>query len=210
MRWWGRYQDKPLRQDRQGHPYRSWGQRRLPLIDRFRLALDKQDDDLAIALVESGGIDPNQWLDDGQTRPPEAADRWTWDSQVRPLHLAARRGRAELCWALIQRGADPGARTLFGNTALHMAAMAKHTILAAYLVSLGLDLDQRNSSRSHYADDSVGSSGRELLRDNHLDLEAHETWLAGVRRRALGQHAGSTKTHEQTDPTLPKTRPRAL
>jgi ankyrin repeat protein len=52
-----------------------------------------------------------------------------------PLHAAAMTGQVDLAKLLLDRGADPGARTDDGRTALAMARDAKHQAVVDLLSS---------------------------------------------------------------------------
>ena len=58
-------------------------------------------------------------------------------SEMRPLHLAARRGYAEVARLLLSRGAEPDARDASGRTALYYAAAWGYRDVVEVLLAAG-------------------------------------------------------------------------
>ncbi len=64
--------------------------------------------------------------------------------RLTPLHLAALRGSAEEVERLLNGGADPNVRDVFGRTPLHYTAARNHKAAAELLLSRGADLNARD------------------------------------------------------------------
>ena len=62
-------------------------------------------------------------------------------AQITPLHRACDNGDMELAMALVDRGADVDARTVFQSTPLHYACHDGYMELAMALVDRGADVD---------------------------------------------------------------------
>jgi|ERR1719443_25214 len=73
----------------------------------------------------------------------EAADakvsEWAQDDDLRPLHLAAYHGHAEVARLLLEHGADPVQKARDSYTPLHYAAFRGQHAVASALVSAGAD-----------------------------------------------------------------------
>lgn len=133
----------------------------MPQIDPYQLIRTGQGNAL-IRLIESGAVDVNTQttLDDPLLHV--AIDANNFDivegliekgaaleardsNNYTPLNLAAYYGRAEICWLLLQYGANPD-QTRFVNimyqddfyTAMHIAAAYGHTDIIKYLVAYGV------------------------------------------------------------------------
>jgi len=65
--------------------------------------------------------------------------------RLTPLHLAALRGGAEEVERLLNSGADPNARDVFGRTPLHYAAARNHKAVAELLLSRGADPNAKDN-----------------------------------------------------------------
>lgn len=181
---------KKLIKDPHGLPYRSWRQKKMAPVQRWINALENNDDALCLALIDSGALEINGWMDDGKLDLYEPGRRQR-DKRRTPLHLASLYGRIELVLELIQRGADIHAKTIFMLTPLHMAALAKSMPLVAMYMECGLDIDQNSSSRSTFVDEfGDGPSGprpRDYLREDP-DPEAWAAWKAEkLKKVADGQ-----------------------
>jgi len=121
----------------------------------------------AMSLLLEAGADPNAGRQTGHTplyslcnavaagRGPEAvrllvnagADVNAVEGSKRTtaLHMAARRGQALVCKALVECGADPEARDSAGETPLRRAVNCGKTEAAAMLLSLGANRDSIGS-----------------------------------------------------------------
>jgi ankyrin repeat protein len=66
--------------------------------------------------------------------------------RLTPLHLAALRGDAEEVERLLNSGADPNVRDVFGRTPLHYAAARNHKAAAELLLSRGADPNAKDES----------------------------------------------------------------
>jgi ankyrin repeat protein len=66
--------------------------------------------------------------------------------RLTPLHLAALRGDAEEVERLLNGGADPNVRDVFGRTPLHYAAARNHKAAAELLLSRGADPNAKDES----------------------------------------------------------------
>ena len=66
------------------------------------------------------------------------------DKILAPLHVAAQYGQGEVVKLLLDRGADIGAGTQEGKTALHLAVQSRAVAMVKQLHSLGADTGARD------------------------------------------------------------------
>jgi palmitoyltransferase len=61
--------------------------------------------------------------------------------QSTALHWAIRQGHLDTAVLLMRHGADPAKTDKQGFNALHLAAQFGHTVICAYLLAKGMDVD---------------------------------------------------------------------
>ena len=61
------------------------------------------------------------------------------------LHIAAWKGRLDICKYLVSGGVDARAQDKYGNTPLHRAAYRGHLEVCKWLVSKGADVNARDN-----------------------------------------------------------------
>lgn len=117
------------------------------------------------------------------------------DSQQTLLHRAAGWGRTEAVLALLERGADPAARTHYGFTPIMTASLMGEPLTAALLAELaGQPLDNPHPILSNYIEDFLGPTSRETLTralQRTTPYQAGE-WLAAWRALTLEQQLPTT------------------
>ncbi|AKT34475.1 Ankyrin repeat [Pyrobaculum sp. WP30] len=83
--------------------------------------------------------------------------------RLSPLHLAALRGSAEETERLLNSGADPNVRDVFGCTPLHYAAARNHKAAAELLLKHGADPNAKDDGRVTPLDLAVGRCALDVL-----------------------------------------------
>jgi hypothetical protein len=73
------------------------------------------------------------------------------DSRYLPLHVACRYGRHAVVEALLQKSADPNARTATGKTPLHFAVVSLHAGIVETLLKRGADSRVKDNVQHLYA-----------------------------------------------------------
>jgi uncharacterized protein len=91
-------------------------------------AIERDDEEAAVALVHAGGSEVNARNADQET----------------PLHRAVEKNMKSLAEALVQRGADLAARSRNGETPLHLTALDADPAIADLLLAAGADPLARN------------------------------------------------------------------
>lgn len=127
----------------------------------LRWAVVKSFPEVVIALVE-GGLDVDEKFGTNQTQLHEAAsdgnlemvevlaelganvdEKSSVDGDT-PLILAALRGHKDVLEFLIENGADPGIKNIFGGTALHFAAVFGQEAVISPLIEAGANVDEQD------------------------------------------------------------------
>lgn len=67
------------------------------------------------------------------------------DLKASPTHWAARNGHITMVHLLLSKGADPTMLDVQGYNAIHLASQGGHTMLVAYFIHIGLDVDSLDS-----------------------------------------------------------------
>jgi len=83
--------------------------------------------------------------------------------RLTPLHQAALRGSAEEVERLLNSGADPNVRDVFGRTPLHYAAARNHKAVAELLLKHGADPNAKDDGRVTPLDLAAGRCAVDVL-----------------------------------------------
>ena len=176
-----------------------------------RVAQWTEDPRVVTALVQLGAFPmartDNSGNDDYWTDALEAASKPLWrDRQITPLHRAAAHNpNAAVATALLQAGAQVGARTTSGTTPLHAAAVNKSEDVTLALLDAGGDPaaeDHHGVTPLHYAAGRNGNAAviRTLL-DHGADPKARvgDQLPIGLRMPGVfnedGMFGGDTPLH---------------
>lgn len=103
---------------------------------------DDHDEDSEIIDDEPGSMDARTFYQSKQNRAAQKTD----ECGCTALHMAAHGGQLTELMKLLEAGADPNAREVWGEMPLHMAARAGNTEACATLLAHGADLDAVNDN----------------------------------------------------------------
>lgn len=100
------------------------------------------------------------------------------DSNVQPIHYAARAGNVETVQLLLDAGADPEARTQHGMRALHYAVSMRSKEACEALIGAGVDVGARTTGR-------LGASQFFAISRACGDIVLWKEWLLWLEARGV-------------------------